>query len=220
MRRFASSRRDLAVLIRLSRLFFFLILCLNMKMLYTGKGDKGQTKLYHCDQKLSKSSQIAEALGTLDEINSLLGWCKVVAERGETLSVPKVSPRVATVASILEETQNSLFSVQAELAGAPKKLSKTAVTKIEALINVIDKELPPIKSFIIPGGTELSAMLDVARTVARGAERQVVAVAESGNVKIQSTTLAYLNRLSSLLYALARLVNNRAGIVEKKPLYR
>ena len=84
---------------------------------------------------------------------------------------------------------------------------------------MIDKELPPIKSFIIPGGTELSAMLDVARTVARGAERQVVAVAESGDIKLQSTTLAYLNRLSSLLYALARLVNHRAGIVDRKPTY-
>ncbi|MFA6253818.1 MAG: cob(I)yrinic acid a,c-diamide adenosyltransferase [Candidatus Paceibacterota bacterium] len=183
-------------------------------MLYTGKGDKGQTKLYHCDQKLSKSSLIAEALGALDEINSLLGWCKTKIESSYIVVAKQNLP------TILEETQNSLFSVQAELAGAPKKLSKTAITKIEALIKVIDKELPPIKSFIIPGGTELSAMLDVARTVARGAERQVVAVAEIGDIKLQSTTLAYLNRLSSLLYALARLVNHRAGIVERKPEYK
>ena len=185
-------------------------------MLYTKKGDKGQTKLYHCDQSLSKSSQIAEALGTLDEINSLLGWCKIKAEgRGE-------------IGQILEETQNSLFSVQAELAGAPKRLSKTAVKRVETLIKAIGKELPPIKNFIITGGTELSAMLDVARTVARRAERQVVAVAEigdalrrsSGQVKLQPSTLSYLNRLSSLLYALARLVNHRAGIVEKKPSYK
>jgi len=177
-------------------------------MLYTGKGDKGQTKLYHCDQKISKSSLVAEALGALDEINSLLGWCKTKAERG------------ATVASILEETQNNLFSAQAELAGAPKKLSSVAVKKVEALIKKIDKELPPVKNFIIPGGTELSAMLDVARTVARRAERQVVAVAETGDVKLSSSTLAFLNRLSSLLYALARLANHRAGIAERKPSYK
>ncbi|MFA5022704.1 MAG: cob(I)yrinic acid a,c-diamide adenosyltransferase [Candidatus Paceibacterota bacterium] len=189
-------------------------------MLYTGKGDKGQTKLYHCDQRLSKSSQIAEALGTLDEINSLLGWCKTKAERGEALSLPKASPRGATFFSILEETQNNLFSVQAELAGAPKKLSPTVVKKAEAIIKVIDKELPPIKSFIIPGGTELSAMLDVARTVARRAERQAVAVVEAGDIKLSLSTLAFLNRLSSLLYALARLVNHRAGIKEKKPSYK
>ena len=175
-------------------------------MLYTGKGDKGQTKLYHCDQRLSKSSQIAEALGSLDEINSFLGWCKVKAEeRGE-------------IGTILEEAQNHLFSIQAELAGAPKKLSKTAVTKVGAVIKAIEKELPPIKSFIVPGGTELSTMLDVARTIARRAERQVVSV--SKDVKLSPVTLAFLNRLSSLLYALARLANHRAGIEEKKPSYQ
>ena len=175
-------------------------------MLYTGKGDKGQTKLYHCDQRLSKSSLIAEALGSLDEINSFLGWCKVKAEeRGE-------------IGKILKETQNHLFSIQAELAGAPKKLPQIAVTKIEKVVKKIEKELPPIKSFIVPGGTELSTMLDVARTIARRAERQVVSV--SKDVKLSPATLAFLNRLSSLLYALARLANHRAGIEEKKPSYQ
>lgn len=177
-------------------------------MAYTGKGDKGQTKLYHCDQRLSKSSKVAEALGTLDEINSLLGWCKTKAFFDKNIS------------AVIEETQNCLFSVQAELAGAPKKLSRGALTKAETFIKNIDKELPPIKSFIVPGGTELSAMLDVARTVARRAERQTVSVFESGEVKLQASTLAYLNRLSSLLYALARLVNHRAGVGEKKPEYK
>jgi len=157
---------------------------------------------------------MAEALGTLDEINSLLGWCKTKTETSQIVVAKK------KLSVILEETQNSLFSIQAELAGAPKKLSKAAVKRIETLIKEIDKELPPIKNFIIPGGTELSAMLDVARTVARRAERQVVAVAEISDIKLPLSTLAYLNRLSSLLYALARLVNHRAGIAEKKPSYR
>ncbi|MFA5001240.1 MAG: cob(I)yrinic acid a,c-diamide adenosyltransferase [Candidatus Paceibacterota bacterium] len=177
-------------------------------MLYTGKGDKGQTKLYHCDQRLSKSSLVAEALGSLDEINSFLGWCKVKA--GER----------SGIGEILEEAQNHLFSIQAELAGAPKKLPRTAVTKVETVIKAIEKELSPIKSFIVSGGTELSVMLDVARTMARRAERQVVAVAESKAVKLSPATLAFLNRLSSLLYALARLANHRAGIGEKKPSYQ
>ncbi len=183
-------------------------------MLYTSKGDGGQTKLYHCDQELSKGSQIAEALGALDEINSFLGWCKTKIEANYII----IDKQKLSV--ILEETQNSLFSIQAELAGAPKKLSKTAVKKIETLIKAVEKELPPIKSFIIPGGIEFSAMLDTARTVARRAERQVVSVAENSDIKLQPTTLAFLNRLSSLLYALARLVNYRAGIVEKKPAYK
>jgi cob(I)alamin adenosyltransferase len=176
-------------------------------MLYTGKGDKGQTGLYHCDQRLSKSSRVAEALGSLDEINSFLGWCKVkvVAE--------------SEVGQILAEAQNHLFSIQAELAGAPKKISRTAVTRAEAILKEIDKELPAIKNFIVPGGTEMSAMLDVARTIARRAERQAVAVAEAGEVRLSAPALAYLNRLSSLLYALARLANHRAGIKEEKPRY-
>jgi cob(I)alamin adenosyltransferase len=179
-------------------------------MLYTGKGDKGETKLYHCDQSLSKSSQIAEALGTLDEINSLLGWCKTKIEANYIVVGKQNLP------AVLEETQNSLFSIQAELAGAPKKLSKVELSRAEALIKAVDKELPPIKSFVIPGGTELSAMLDVARTVARRAERQAVSVSEH----LQPLSLSYLNRLSSLLYALARLVNHRAGIKERKPEYK
>jgi len=177
-------------------------------MLYTGKGDKGQTKLYHCDQRLSKSSRVAEALGTLDEINSFLGWCKTKAIFDKQIS------------ELIEETQNCLFTIQAEVAGAPKKLSASAVKKAEVTIAKIEKEIPPIRSFIVPGGTELSAMLDVARTIARRAERQIVLVAEAKDVKLSASTLAYLNRLSSLLYALARLINHRAGIVEKKPSYK
>jgi len=177
-------------------------------MLYTRKGDKGQTQLYHCDQRLTKSSQIAEALGALDEVNSFLGWCKVKAgEKSE-------------VGQILGEMQEHLFSTQAELAGAPKKLSKMVATKIELIIKKIEKELPPINNFIISGGTEMSAMLDVARTMARRAERQVVAVAEIKDQKISPQTLSFLNRLSSLLYALARLANHRAGIAEAKPRYK
>lgn len=183
-------------------------------MLYTGKGDKGQTGLYYCDQGLSKSSQIAEALGALDETNSLLGWCKVKTE-ASYLSVKK-----QTLTAILEEAQNNLFSIQAELAGAPKKLSRLAVKKAEMIIREIEKELPPIKNFIIAGGSELSAMLDVARTIARRTERKVVAVVESKNRDLQPNVLAYLNRLSSLLYALSRLANHRAGIVERKPDYK
>lgn len=177
-------------------------------MAYTGKGDKGKTTLYHCNQSLSKSSIVAEALGTLDEIGSLLGWCKTKTIPGELFGL------------VIEKVQNDLFFIQAELAGSSKRLPSSALKRVEDLIKKIDKELPPIKNFIISGGLELSAMLDVARTVARRAERQVVAVQESGGIKFQPTSLAYLNRLSSLLYALARLVNYRAGLIEKKPEYK
>ena len=80
--------------------------------------------------------------------------------------------------------------------------------------------MPPIKTFLVPGGTELSARLDIARAVARRAERRLVTLHESGERTVSESSRAYANRLSSLLYALTRLTNHRAGIVENPPQYR
>ena len=175
-------------------------------MLYTRKGDGGTTKTFGCDQRISKSSAMAEALGSLDEINSLLGWCKVKAGTSET-------------AKIIDRTQHNLFIIQAELAGADKHLTAEKVIEAEAIVDGIEKQLPPITTFFVSGGTELGAMFDVARTIARRAERRVVAVHEEGTVKLGEATMRYLNRLSSLLYALARLTNHQSGIAEEKPTY-
>ena len=92
--------------------------------------------------------------------------------------------------------------------------------EVEKLVDAIEKELPLIKTFFISGGTELAALFDVARTLARRAERRVVAVKEESKARIGADTLAYLNRLSSLLYALARLSNHLAGISEEPPTYK
>jgi len=195
-------------------------------MLYTGKGDNGRTGLFGCDQRMSKSSAIAEALGALDEINSLLGWCKVkaVSPSGD----PELALGRKKLSAVLAEVQDSLFSVQAELAGAPKRLSASALRRTEKLIEAIEAELPPIKSFVVAGGTELAAILDVARTVSRRAERRAVLATEPSvagardnlRAKLAPSTLAYLNRLSSLLYALARLANHRAKVMERGPEYK
>lgn len=174
-------------------------------MLYTGKGDKGKTTLYHCDQSLSKSSLVAEALGSLDEVNSFLGWCKVKA--------------FGKVSSQLTRTQDNLFSVQAEVAGAQKFVTESDVSELEAWIAEIEKGLPEIKTFIVSGGSELSAMFDFARTIARRTERKVIAVSEAQEIALKSETLAYLNRLSSFLYALARQANKEAGVGEEGPKY-
>ena len=177
-------------------------------MLYTGKGDDGTTKTFGCcDQRISKSSAITEALGALDEINSFLG-------------VVKVSAHVDALAEILADVQQNLFIVQAEIAGADKHIVSEKVREMEGIINTIEAELPPIKNFFISGGTELAALLDFARTLARRAERRVVSVTEEGKVAIGKYTIAYLNRLSSLLYALARQVNHKSGITEEPPTYR
>ncbi len=192
-------------------------------MLYTRKGDSGTTKVFGCNQSLSKSSTIAEALGALDEINSFLGIVKIHNEAprisvsntvsgeggGKNLSLPK----------IIHSVQENLFIVQAEVAGAEKHLPDDAVKEIEGITDGIEKILPPIKTFFISGGTNIAAHLDTARTIARRAERRVVAVGEEGTAKLSSQTLAYLNRLSSLLYALARLSNHLSGINEQSPKY-
>lgn len=187
-------------------------------MLYTGKGDNGTTKLFGCDQRMSKSSAIAEALGTVDEINAVIGFVKMKGK--EVLAVAPLNYH-----DMLSDVQQDLFVVQAELAGADKKMDVVRVKKIEDWIAAIEKELPPITSFFVSGGTELGAHCDVARTVARRAERRVVAALEIPDTVAEPDKLAkppvfaYLNRLSSLMYALARLANHRAGIEEEKPHY-
>lgn len=183
-------------------------------MLYTRKGDSGTTKTFGCNQRISKSSLIAEALGNLDEINSFLGLCKVASF--------KTDYKIAGVkfGDIVHGIQENLFTVQAELAGAEKRLGEAKVKEAEMFIDTAEKELPPIHSFFIAGGTELAALFDVARTVSRRAERRVVAVVDEGMAKMEEHTMSYLNRLSSLLYALARLSNHKAGIIEPSPKYK
>lgn len=183
-------------------------------MLYTRKGDQGTTGTFGCDQRISKSSVIAEALGTMDEVNSLLGVCKV---RSHQL---KVESGELHVEETINTVQQNLFIIQAELAGAEKTITKERVEEIEKIIDGIEKELPPIKTFFVSGGTELAATFDFARTLSRRAERRVVQVVEEGKVKIGEHTLSYLNRLSSFLYALARYTNYKAGVKEQAPEYK
>ena len=183
-------------------------------MLYTGKGDDGTTKTFGCDQRISKSSGLAEALGSMDEINSFLGICKTKsAEKNLKFSDKEIS-------GIVQNIKKTLFIIQAELAGSDKKVTEEKVIELETLINDIEKILPPIKTFFISGGTELAATFDVARTIARRAERRVVQVAEEGMRLIGPNTKKYMNCLSSILYALARLMNHLGGINEVPPSYK
>lgn len=176
-------------------------------MLYTGKGDGGTTRVFGCDQqRISKSSELPEALGALDELNAYLGYVRMRSNE----------PRIST---IVKEVQETLFIVQAEVAGADKKIKEGTVDQVEELVNTIEKEIPPLKGFSIAGGTELSALLDVARTLSRRAERRLVAVTDAGLRELGPETKAYMNRLSSLLFALARLANHLAGVPEENPKY-
>jgi ATP:cob(I)alamin adenosyltransferase len=123
------------------------------------------------------------------------------------------------MAPILRSVQENLFIVQAEVAGSDKRLPDTAVGEIEAITNQIETEIPPLKGFSIAGGTELSALLDVSRTLARRAERRLVGLEVAGIRELSPGTKAYMNRLSSLLFALARLANHIDGVREENPKY-
>lgn len=185
--------------------------------LYTRKGDKGTTKVLDSKERFSKGSELAEALGSLDELNSFLGLCKAGSREAGIMVPPKHMP----LPDVLEEIQQALFIVQAQTAGAKdKKLRTSKVHMLERWTNAIEKEIPRITGFSIAGGTELSALLDVVRTLARRTERRIVDVHEAKIRKLPAPTLQYMNRLSSVLFALARFVNFENGIMERKPHYK
>jgi len=192
------------------------MLCYDCPMaLFTGKGDKGTTKLFDSEagKRVTKSAPIFETLGQLDELNTIVGWCKVACP-GDFFFDGKSGEE------ILRDVQDHLFTIQAEVAGAQKSVPQSSVETFSNMINGIERELPEIKTFLVPGGTEFSARLDIARAVSRRAERRLVTLHESGDRAISESSRAYANRLSSLFYALTRLANHRAGITETPPNYR
>lgn len=188
-------------------------------MLYTKKGDGGTTKLFDCPQgrRLDKNELIFEALGTVDEVNSLLGVIKVVSvEKGEVLNngLEKIPYE-----EVLEKIQNMLFSIQAEIGGSPNMISEEHISYLEKIISDVENSIPPITTFIVYGGTFLSSQLDVARAVSRRCERLVVGVSKQSMREVNPLTLQFLNRLSSVLYALARYSNFVHNCNEKPPKY-
>ena len=185
-------------------------------MLYTRKGDDGTTKVIGSTDRFSKGSLITHAIGTLDETNSFLGLCR--AKAGDFLI--EIAEEKIRLNDLILEVQNDLFIIQAKLAGAPKKIVPEKIKRMEKIIDGIESILPPIKSFLIPGETELGALLDIARTVVRRAERQMLKAREGKMAEFSDETLTYINRLSSLCYALARLASTKGGIKEKSPDYR
>lgn len=177
-------------------------------MLYTRRGDAGHTDLCGAQgmARISKSAAALEALGALDELNSYVGYCRSRLTDGN-------------VRALCLALQHDLFTVQAELAGARRYVPGSRLQEVERTVDTLEQELPPITSFCLPGQTAASARFDIARTLARRAERRVVAAVEAGEVRLTEVALAYLNRLSSLLYALARVANHRVGMAEIAPQY-
>ncbi len=187
-------------------------------ILYTGFGDKGTTTLYGKNrERVSKSSHIIEALGSVDELNAYLGVVKVYSEK-DNLSI-KIGSKKVMYTSIIGDIQQVLFIVQAELAGSDMTVGKAPLNDIEKVIESISDLLPPITSFTISGGTIAGAKLDVARTLARRAERRIVSVLEDKIRIMGEGTIAYLNRLSSVLFALSRYANHLSSVTEEHPTY-
>ncbi|MCU0660199.1 MAG: cob(I)yrinic acid a,c-diamide adenosyltransferase [Candidatus Pacebacteria bacterium] len=183
-------------------------------MLYTGKGDSGTTKLFNTPsgERLPKTHPVFEALGTVDELVAQLGLLKV-GLRSTDLMIGEVRADIVT-----HNVQEALFTLQAELAGAGMSIAEERVTELGALVDEIENLLPPIKTFFIAGATELSAQADVCRTISRRMERTVLHAVSAG-IKVSPASLAYANRLSSLLYAIARFSSYSAGVDEAPPSY-
>lgn len=173
---------------------------------YTGQGDKGETTLSWPPQKVSKTDARIEALGALDELNSYLGVCKSQAKNEK-------------VKNALHQAQENLFIIQAQLGGANKKFEGVKMQELEHAIDNLGNFIGEIKHFTIAGGEPLSAQLDYVRAVCRRAERAVLKMSGT-KFLLGNLVPKYLNRLSSLLFVLARYVNKKAGVSEDHPAYK
>lgn len=171
--------------------------------IYTKKGDKGETGLYSPDKfkkiRTSKASVRIEAIGSVDEANTFLGLATSFTKD------KKLKGKI-------ENTQRHLFEIGASLAGAGIKIDKKLTTQMEAEIDKMDKALPKLTNFILPGGGRSGALLFMARTFVRRAERKVVAL--SKEEKVDPNVTIYLNRLSDYVYTLARFSNHNEKIKE------
>ncbi|MFB6170031.1 MAG: cob(I)yrinic acid a,c-diamide adenosyltransferase [Haloarculaceae archaeon] len=177
--------------------------------IYTGRGDAGETDLRDMT-RVSKTSPRIEAYGTVDEVNSVVG---VVYPTGYD-----------DVDEKLGEIQNHLHVVQADFANPDSdedddgpRVRPEHAEQLEEWMDAFDEELEPLNRFILPGGSEPGAKLHHARAVCRRAERRAVALAEEEDVNAAAVT--YLNRLSDALFVIARVVNEREGVVEESPTY-
>ena len=175
---------------------------MRINRVYTRTGDQGQTSLVG-GARVSKASLRVDAYGDVDELNCVIGLARARLEDRE-------------IDEVLGLMQNDLFTLGADLASPSEidvpRIEESFTRKLEELADRFLAELDPLKEFILPGGSEAGAVLHLARTVARRAERRVVELFETG--QLNPETIVYLNRLSDLLFILARVVNHRAGVPE------
>ncbi len=176
--------------------------------IYTRHGDKGQTSLAS-GERVGKSCQRLESYGTVDELNSHLGLLMSLMPQGEELL-------------FLNQVQCQLFAIGGSLAtdldanDAPPRLCLDAmqVQAIEQHIDQLESQLPPLRRFVLPAGTQAACQAHVCRTVCRRAEREILRLSESG-VTTEPQVIAYINRLSDYLFVLSRHLNLQADREEE-----
>jgi len=168
-----------------------------LSKIYTRTGDDGTTGLGD-GSRINKDSLRVEAMGDVDELNSVIGLMM-------TETVP------ASLTSILTQIQHDLFNVGGEICIPNYVILKQArIDDLENAIDQLNSQLSPLKEFILPGGTKVAAYCHLARTVCRRAERKLVELHR--NEKVTDISLQYLNRLSDLLFVMCRIINKEAGV--------
>jgi cob(I)alamin adenosyltransferase len=186
---------------------------LAINRVYTKKGDRGETRLVG-GQKVRKSHPRIESYGTLDELNSVLGMARqtIAEQHGE-------DARFAGLSDELLRVQHELFNLGSVLATRPEdvveqmpRVTEVDVAALEESIDRHNEELPPLRSFVLPGGSRLNADLHLARTVCRRAERHMVAMSEEEEV--DAASMSYINRLSDALFVWSRWASHAAGQAE------
>lgn len=186
---------------------------LALNRIYTRQGDHGTTTLAG-GQRTGKDDPRIESYGTVDELNAYLGCARVtLAELAARF------PRLEELSAITARVQHELFNLGSLLSTLPEdlrprqpRITAAEVSRLELEIDRMNAELPPLRSFVLPGGSRLDAELHVCRTVCRRAERILVAL--SRHQEIPEDALHYLNRLSDAMFVWARWVNSVMGAVE------
>jgi cob(I)alamin adenosyltransferase len=186
---------------------------LALNRIYTRRGDRGETSLAG-GQRVAKDSARIETYGTIDELNAFTGLAVVSCEE-----IIAKDPRIGLLLVILRRVQHELFNLGSILATLPEdvhpkqaRITLAEISQLEREIDGMNESLPPLRSFVLPGGTRLNAELHVTRTVCRRAERLLTALSRVEPVPPE--TIQYLNRLSDAMFVWSRWVNHSLGAPE------
>lgn len=181
-----------------------------LNKIYTRTGDAGETAL-GSGERVSKANLRIAAYGTVDETNASLGLVRLHT----------VEARLATLDAMVLRIQNELFDLGAdlcvpdrgeELPYEPLRMTAAQCTRLEEEIDALNADLQPLRSFVLPGGHAAAAHLHLARTIARRAERQIVALKAQGGEHVSEHAITYINRLSDFLFVASRWVNAKTGV--------